>query len=48
MIYYLLYETKVTGEDNCNYFVEVLRECVTSIKDITGQQLNANECLWVY
>ena len=26
---------------NCNYFVEVLHECVTSMNDITGQQLQS-------
>ena len=34
--------------ENYNYFVEELRECVTSINDITGQQLDENECLWGY
>ena len=34
--------------ENYNYFVKKLRECVTSINDITGQQLDENECLWDY
>ena len=34
--------------ENCNYFVEELHECVTSINDKTGQELNENECLWNY
>ena len=34
--------------ENYNYFVEELRECVTSINDVTGQQLDENECLWEY
>ena len=38
---------KVENE-NCNYFVKVLNECVTSINDITGQQLDKNEFLWDY
>ena len=36
---------KVENE-NCNYFVEVLHECVISINDVTGQQLDENEFLW--
>ena len=32
---------KVENE-NCNYFVEVLHGCVTSINDVTGQQLDEN------
>ena len=31
--------------ENCNYFVEELHGCVTSINDITGQQLDENECI---
>ena len=34
--------------ENCNYFVEELDDRVTSINDITGQQLDENECLWDY
>ena len=34
--------------ENYNYFVEELREYVTSINDITGQQLDENESLWDY
>ena len=34
--------------ENCNYFAEELHECVVSINDVTGQQLNENECLWDY
>ena len=33
---------------NCNYFVKVLHDCVTSMNDITRQQLDENECLWDY
>ena len=33
---------------NCNYFAKVLHESVTSINDITGQQLDEYECLWDY
>ena len=36
---------KVENE-NCNYFVEVLHECVISINDVTGQQLDGNEFVW--
>ena len=32
--------------DSCNFFVE--DECVTSINEITRQQLDGNECLWEY
>ena len=34
--------------ENCDYFDEELHECVTSINDITGQQLDENDCLWDY
>ena len=30
--------------ENCNYFVKKLHECVTSMNDINGQQLDENEC----
>ena len=39
---------KLFDNENCNYFFEELRECVISINDITGQQLDENECLWDY
>ena len=38
---------KVENE-NCNYFVGELHECVTLINDITGKQLDENEFLWDY
>ena len=49
---YLNISTKVekrSGDnENGNYFVKELHEYVTSINDITGQQLDENECLWEY
>ena len=39
---------KLFDTENWNYFVEVLHEYVTSINDITEQQLHENECLWDY
>ena len=41
-------EKRFCDNENCNYFVKELHECVTSIIDITGQQLDENECLWEY
>ena len=41
-------ERRFFDNENCNYFVEELHECVTSINDITRQQLDENECLWDY
>ena len=38
-------EKRFFDNKNYNYFVEELRECVTSINDITGQELDENECL---
>ena len=39
-------EKHFIDKENYNYFGEEL--CVTSINDITGQQLDENECLWDY
>ena len=39
-------EKNFFDNDSCNFFVE--DECVTSINEITRQQLDGNECLWEY
>ena len=38
-------EKRFFDNENCNYFVEELHECVTSTNDMTGQQLDENEYL---